>query len=120
MKIHHPDKTLSKDIQRDFATGAGFWDTLHELKTAGPLPDVPVTVVTAAKFINDPLRIECLPVWTASHDKWVKALPHGRHVLAPDSGHGVQVEKPELVIQLIRETVEQAREKHAPRQAAPK
>lgn len=118
MKIHHPDKTLSKDIQRDFATGAGFWDTLRELKTAPPLPNVPVTVVTATKFINDPLRIEALPVWTASHDKWVKALPQGRHVLAPDSGHGVQVEKPELVIDLIRETVDRARKQSTSRQAA--
>jgi pimeloyl-ACP methyl ester carboxylesterase len=111
MKIHHPDKALSKEIQRDFATGAGFWDTLRELKTAAPLPNVPVTVVTATKFINDPLRIEVLPVWTESHEKWVKALPQGRHILAPDSGHGIQVENPELVIKLIRETIEQARAK---------
>src|SRR5262249_5444989 len=55
MKIHHPDKTLSKEIQRDFATGAGFWDTLRELKIAPPLPNVPITIVTATKFINDPL-----------------------------------------------------------------
>jgi pimeloyl-ACP methyl ester carboxylesterase len=110
-KIHHPDETLSKEIVKHWATGAGFWDTLKELKTAGPMPNVPVTVVTATKFINEPLRIEALPIWTASHAKWVTALPQGRHVLAPRSGHGVQVEAPDLVIELIRETVDRAREK---------
>lgn len=110
MKIHHPDKTLSPELVKAFATAAGFWDTLRELNTLGPLPNVPVTVVTATKFINDPDRIEALPIWTAAHAKWVKALPQGRHVLAPDSGHGVQVEKPELVIELIRQAVEQDRD----------
>ncbi len=81
---------------------------------------MPITVVTGTKFIDDPLRIETLPVWTASHAKWVKSLPQGRHVLAPDSGHGVQVEKPELVINLIRETVDGARHKSKPRQVTSK
>jgi pimeloyl-ACP methyl ester carboxylesterase len=120
MKIHHPDKTLSKEIVKQWATGAGFWDTLRELKTAGALPNVPVTVVTATKFVNDPVWIEALPVWTASHAKWVKALPLGRHVLASDSGHGVQVEKPVLVIELIRDTVDRARDKSAAHQAESK
>jgi pimeloyl-ACP methyl ester carboxylesterase len=114
MKIHHPKESLSPEMVKSFATAAGFWDTMRELKTTESLPNVPVTVVTATKFINDPLRIEALPVWTAAHDKWVKSLPQGRHVLAPDSGHGVQVEKPDLVIQLIRQTVDQARAKTRP------
>jgi pimeloyl-ACP methyl ester carboxylesterase len=116
MKLHHPKKTLSPELVKSFATAAGFWETIKELKTIESLPDVPITVVTATKFIDDPLRIETLPIWTASHAKWVKSRPQGRHVLAPDSGHGVQVEKPELVIQLIRETVDQARAKTNPQQ----
>jgi pimeloyl-ACP methyl ester carboxylesterase len=111
MQVHHPDKGMSKDMIRDFATAAGIRNTLFELKTATTLPNVPVTVVTATKFIDDPLRIEALPIWTAAHDKWVKALPQGRHVLAPNSGHGIQVEAPELVVELIRQTVDQARVK---------
>jgi pimeloyl-ACP methyl ester carboxylesterase len=119
MKLHHPKEKLSPELVKSFATAAGFWDTIRELKSMESLPSVPVTVVTATKFINDPLRIETLPIWTASHAKWVKSLPQGRHVLAPESGHGVQVEKPDLVIQLIRETVEQVRAKtnlHQPAQ----
>jgi pimeloyl-ACP methyl ester carboxylesterase len=111
LNIHHPEERLSEDLKRHFATAEGFRDTLAELKSAAPLPNVPITVVTATKFINDPKRIEALPIWTASHAKWVKSLPQGRHVLAPHSGHGVQIEAPELVIELISQTVEQARKK---------
>ena len=117
MKVHYPKHMLSKDIVKNWAEGAGFWDTLNELKTAAPPPNVPITVVTASKFIDDPIRIDSLPVWTAAHAKWVKSLPQGRHVLAPDSGHGVQVENPELVIKLIRETVDQVRNRSKTSQA---
>jgi pimeloyl-ACP methyl ester carboxylesterase len=109
MKIHHPKHTLSKSIVKNWAEGAGFWDTMDQLKAATPLPDVPITVVTGTKFIDDRMRIKTLPVWTASHANWVRTLPNGRHVLAANSGHGVQVEVPEMVVDLIREVVEKAR-----------
>jgi pimeloyl-ACP methyl ester carboxylesterase len=108
MKVHHPKRVLSKEIIKNWATGAGFWDTVAQV-AAAPLPDVPIVVVTGTKFIDDPLMIERLPIWTAAHAKWVAAQPQGRHVLAPDSGHGVQVEVPGLVVALVREVVEKAR-----------
>ena len=36
-------------------------------------------------------------------------LPQGRHVVTERSGHGIQVDQPELVVDLIREVVEKAR-----------
>lgn len=109
MEIHHPTKTISKRNVIGWPEGMGIWKTLDELKSVGPLPDVPVTVVTAARQTDDPLRMETLPVWAKSHEDWVRTLPHGRHVIAPESGHGVQVEAADLVVKLIRETVAQAR-----------
>jgi pimeloyl-ACP methyl ester carboxylesterase len=53
MKIHYPEHTLSKSIVKNWAEGAGFWDTMDQLKAAPPLPDVPIIVVTGTKFIND-------------------------------------------------------------------
>jgi pimeloyl-ACP methyl ester carboxylesterase len=109
MQKHHPTKSLSrKEIVR-WPEGAGIWATLDELKSVGPLPNVPIVVVTATRPSNDPLWIEVSPVWKKSHDDWVKSLPHARHVLAPESGHGVHVEASELVVDLIREVVNEAR-----------
>lgn len=109
MKIHHPKRMLSKAIEKNWAEGAGIWKTMDQVRASAPLPDVPVIVVTGTKFIDDELRIETLPVWTASHKNWVSTLPRGQHVLAPESGHGVQIEAPGLVVDIIRNVVEAQR-----------
>jgi pimeloyl-ACP methyl ester carboxylesterase len=108
MTRHHPDKTIRKTDVENWPEGAGIWATLEQLKTLPPLPEVPVVVVTGTRQDFEPLRTKLLPVWTASHAKWVATLPQGRHVLEPNSGHGVQVEAAELVIDLIRQIVEQS------------
>jgi pimeloyl-ACP methyl ester carboxylesterase len=112
MKVHYPKRTLSKEIVKNWAEGEGVWETLDQLESAAPLPHVPIIVVTGTKFINDKMRIKTLPVWTASHANWVSTQPNARHVLATSSGHGVQVEVPDLVVDLIREVVEKARRPH--------
>jgi pimeloyl-ACP methyl ester carboxylesterase len=108
MDIHHPKQKLNKKIMKNWAEGAGIWDTMDQVRVSAPLPDIPVIVVTGTKFIDDKLRIETLPMWTACHAKWVNALPQGRHVLATESGHGVQIEVPELVVDLIHDVVDGA------------
>ena len=109
MTIHHPDRQISRKDVVGWPEGAGIWDTLEELKSAGPLPDVPTVVVTGARPGDDPLRREILPVWIRSHSAFVKTRPQGRHYLSHQSGHGVHVEAPDLVIKIIREMVQTAR-----------
>jgi pimeloyl-ACP methyl ester carboxylesterase len=115
MTIHHPDRQISRKDTVGWPEGAGIWATLAELKSAGPLPDVPTIVITGARPGDDPLRREVLPRWIRSHADWVRSLPQGRHYLAHHSGHGVHVEAPELVINIIRELVDQCR--HQPSEA---
>lgn len=110
MRTHHPEEEFSKKSHKDWPEANGCQSTLEQLKDSGPLPDVPVFVVTAARPHEGPLWRNVFPVWAASHENWVKTLPQGRHVLAPQSGHGVQVEAPGLVVDLIREVVWKARE----------
>jgi pimeloyl-ACP methyl ester carboxylesterase len=109
METHHPDHCISKRDVEDWPEGKGIWTTLDQLRRLPALPNVPIIVVTGARPSDDPLRIEVLPVWTKSHANWVAGLPQGRHVLAPNSGHGVHVEASDLVVQLICEAVEAAR-----------
>jgi pimeloyl-ACP methyl ester carboxylesterase len=106
MEKQHPTRCISKADVKDWPEGAGIWDTLEELKNSGPLPNVPTIVVTGTRPSDDPLRVEILPEWTRSHADWVTTLPQGRHVLAPESGHGVHVEAAELVVRLIRDVVD--------------
>lgn len=109
LKIHYPKHHLSRRFVKKFAEAAGVKETLVQLSASGPLPDVPVIVVTGTKFIDDAMRIETLPVWTTLHKQWVSALPQGEHVVAPESGHGVQIDAPELVISKILDVVERVR-----------
>jgi pimeloyl-ACP methyl ester carboxylesterase len=108
MEKHQPDRCISKRDVVDWPEGAGIWATLDQLKQLPALPDVPVVVVTGTKPSDDPVHIQVLPVWTKSHADFVKTLPQGRHVLAPESGHGVHVEAAELVVQVIKQLVETA------------
>jgi pimeloyl-ACP methyl ester carboxylesterase len=114
MAVHHPKRKLNKNITKNWAEGAGIYATMDQVRNSASLPNVPVVVVTGTKFIDDKMRIATLPEWTAAHKRWVTALPQGRHVLAPESGHGVQIEAPERVVSLIKETVQSARSKSVP------
>jgi pimeloyl-ACP methyl ester carboxylesterase len=110
MTTHHPDRQISRKDTIGWPEGAGIWATLEELKTAGPLPDVPTVVVTGARLENDALRSKLLPVWVRSHADWVRTRPQGRHYLAHHSGHGVHVEAADLVVKIIRELVQSSRQ----------
>jgi pimeloyl-ACP methyl ester carboxylesterase len=110
MTTHYPERQISRKDTVGWPEGAGIWATLEELKTIGPLPDVPTAVVTGARPGNDSLRRKVLPVWIRSHASWVRTRPQGRHILAHDSGHGVHVEAPDTVVRAIREMVVQTKQ----------
>ena len=110
MNVHHPDKDIRRNDLKDWPEAAGITATLSQLEAAGPLPQVPTIVVTATRHDEDSFCRQLLPAWTESHKAFVKTLRQGRHVLAPESGHGVHVEASELVVDLICEVVQQARD----------
>jgi pimeloyl-ACP methyl ester carboxylesterase len=109
MRAKHPTEEFSNQRHNNWPAANGIRQTLDQLRTAGPLPNVPIIVVTAARPSHDRQWLLLAPIWLASHDAWVRSLPQGRHVLAPESGHGVHVEASARVVELIRELVEQVR-----------
>jgi pimeloyl-ACP methyl ester carboxylesterase len=110
MRINHPAQNFKRSDLEGWPEGLGIEATLQELKAVGPLPDVPTNVVSAAKPSTDALVNEVRPEHIASNKRWVESLPRGRHVVSDKTGHGVQVEQPDLVIDLIREVVVKARQ----------
>jgi pimeloyl-ACP methyl ester carboxylesterase len=109
MERHYPTKCIKKSDVEDWPEGAGIWATLDEVKSSPQLPGVPIVVATGTRPSTDPTQIAILPVWTKYHADWVRTLPQGRHVLVPESGHGMHVEASARVVELIREIVEQVR-----------
>ena len=76
------------------------------------LGDFPLTVITAispARLDNtgfdDDLKKELLDLWLRLQKDLLTLSSNSTHVLAPDSGHFIQLEQPELVVEAIREMV---------------
>lgn len=63
-------------------------------------PQVPVTVISAANATNAELE---------ERDRWVQESKCGRHVRLEQSGHWVQLEQPEIVIEAVRHAIDSAR-----------
>ena len=59
--------------------------------------DIPITVLSAANATPEQLE---------EREAMARRSPHGQHIIARKSGHWIQLDEPELVVQAIREMVE--------------
>ena len=81
-----------------------------------PLRDIPLYVITAGlPFDVTEEDLGFSPdawqdAWATAQDQLASLLPDARHVIAEESGHGVHVEQPELVIEAVRQVVEAVRD----------
>ncbi|MRR09878.1 alpha/beta hydrolase, partial [bacterium] len=76
-----------------------------DIKSAGPFPDVPVAVITAGKrWILDTKSWR--EQWTVFQQDLAALSPRGTQVVAENSGHAIQLQQPELVVEAIRRIVE--------------
>jgi pimeloyl-ACP methyl ester carboxylesterase len=65
-----------------------------------PPPDVPVVVISSGRQPPEQL---------AAHQRLAASSARGRHVMAARSAHWVQFDEPEVIVEAVRELVEQAR-----------
>jgi pimeloyl-ACP methyl ester carboxylesterase len=82
----------------DIATSA------EQLANAGPLPDIPFTIISNDSPTAPP---DVIAAWQANHAALASSLPHGRHVIAEDSEHSTMLETHlDLIAGLLREVVD--------------
>jgi pimeloyl-ACP methyl ester carboxylesterase len=62
--------------------------------------EIPITVLSAANST---------PKQREEREAWASRSPRGRHIIARKSGHWIQLDEPELVLQAIREMVDLTR-----------
>jgi len=75
--------------------------TEEQLRKAGPLPNIPVTVLASTeKQFGVPDGVVALKIKLQKQD--ADKLPQGRFIRAEKSGHFIQHDKPELVVGEIR------------------
>jgi pimeloyl-ACP methyl ester carboxylesterase len=68
---------------------------------------VPVILLTAMK--DDTMPAAVRKVWVEKHDEWITKVPSGKHIKVENSGHFIQGEQPQVVIDAIRQAVAQGK-----------
>ncbi len=86
------------------------WDaSLRQLREAQPLGDLPLVVIAAGRrptSASGDLLDRVGPLWRAGQEALAGLSSNGRLVVAHRSGHFVQEDEPELVVETIRRLVE--------------
>ncbi len=59
-------------------------------------PEIPVTILSAENATAEEL---------VERDAWAAQSGHGRHIEVPETGHWLQLERPELVVDAVREMI---------------
>jgi pimeloyl-ACP methyl ester carboxylesterase len=78
-----------------------------------PLPDIPIAVLTsmkanpAAQYVNDTPQGH--DEWRAMHEEWFLRSRNGLHIVTTRSGHHIQDDEPQLVIEAIRFVLDHVR-----------
>jgi hypothetical protein len=78
------------------------------------LGELPLIVLTAGRIAWSPeftsAEIEAMTgLWARFHDEHARLSNRGVCRDAPDSGHAIHIERPEVVIEAIREVIASAR-----------
>ena len=86
-----------------------------EVEGMKPLPDMPLAVLTsmrvdpAARTVNGTARGHL--AWREMHDEWFRRSSNAIHIVTTKSGHAIQDQEPDLVVQAIRFVLDRV---HAP------
>ncbi len=90
---------------------------VREATAATPLRPIPLVVLSRGQVMQMPADLpggltgEGLEqAWSVEQDRLAALLPDARHVIARESEHYIQLQQPELVIEAVRQVVEDVRD----------
>jgi pimeloyl-ACP methyl ester carboxylesterase len=93
-------------------------DGLTEARESRVPKGIPVVLITGMgprefpSFVTEKEKQEYRtihPMWLKFHNEWLAQVPNGQHIITENSGHDVPFSEPELIIQAIRQMVEQTK-----------
>ena len=90
---------------------SSFAETTNQIRAAPPFPDIPLVVISAGK--KPPSWLvggKFARIFQENQQRLVALSPQGRQIISEKSGHFVQNDAPEIVIQAIREVTQKTRE----------
>lgn len=105
--------TLMRELRQN-KEGVDIVTSFDQMRAAGDLEDLPLTVISAGRtelppFIDRGLRDRLHGSWLESQKDLVRLSSAGVHIIAEESGHCIQCDQPDLVAEVIRRSVTAAR-----------
>ncbi len=83
---------------------------LGQARAAVPLSNVPVVLLTG--MADEPDKTpETKRLWLSLHNEWLRTIPNAKHVITNKSGHYIQIDEPELIIDAIRQIISSVADK---------
>jgi len=112
-KLHPPPNLKEQEAQiaqapQGLRDEYAAFDLIFDQARTTKLPRIPVTVLTAA-MLDPGTDRDMKKIWIETHKAFAASIPDGVHVMAEKSGHFIQMQEPQLVIDAIRRVWETAR-----------
>lgn len=83
----------------------------EQIKRSAPLPKIPLIVLTAVQSEGPPDEAR-MRLHVELQSELARLLPSGQQTVVKDSGHFIQLNQPQAVIDAVRAVVGAARERH--------
>lgn len=84
-----------------------------DVEGLAPLPDIPLAVLTSMRVADSPSTVNQTArghdAWRAMHDEWFRRSRNAIHIVTSRSGHAIQDQEPQLVVDAIRFVLDRVR-----------
>lgn len=93
---------LTEAQRREQSEWGSQWLSLNHASRA-VLPDVPMLLLTGMKAGDSVFARHVKPRWLAAHQEWLARYPNAWHIVTTNSGHGIPMSEPKLVVKAIKQ-----------------
>jgi len=112
-KALYSQTQFGKNFAQESAAVSVSMNQIEQTRPTKSFPDIPLIVLSAGKPDFD-ITQEVVEKLQELHADLANESPQGVHIVAHESGHAIQLDEPELVIDAIRQVVEKVRYGNAP------
>lgn len=107
-KALYSQTQFGKTFAQESAAVSVSMNQVKQIRQTKAFPDIPLIVLSSGKPDFD-ITQDVLQKLQELHADLANESPQGVHIIAHESGHAIQLDKPELVIDAIRQVVEKVR-----------
>ena len=106
--------SLGKNYNTNRRESINFATSGNQVERAGPLPDIPLTVITRGKRVwpKNPYGDMLEYTWFEMQKELAGLTPGGKQIIATQSDHLIHLEQPDIVASAIMAEVDEVRQKN--------